>query len=297
MLSIDPKSVPTAQMHGYMLGAVAPRPIAFASTVDAEGRPNLSPFSFFNAFSANPPVMVFSPARRVRNNTTKHTLENARATGEVVINVVSYDIVQQMSLSSTEYPDGVNEFTKAGLTPLASEKVAPFRVKESPAQFECKVLDIIELGESGGAGNLIVCEVVMAHINEDVLDDNKRIDPFKIDLVARMGGNWYCRANGDALFEVEKPISTLGIGVDQIPQEIRNSSILTGNNLGQLGNVEVIPDETEVNEYKLTELSELFEELRDQPVELERELHLRAHNLLKEGKSDEAWKTLLTFNP
>jgi len=295
-MKIVPGEVATAKFHGHLLGAVGPRPIAFASTLDSDGTPNLSPFSFFNAFSANPPVVVFSPARRVRNNTTKHTLENARATGEVVINIVSHSIVEQMSLSSTEYGDGVDEFVKSGLTPIASDIVKPFRVKESPAQLECKVLDIIELGQEGGAGNLIICEVVLMHLDENVLGEDGRIDPFKIDLVGRMGGNWYCRAQGDALFEIQKPLSTLGIGVDSIPADIRNSTVLTGNNLGQLGNVEALPSETDVNEYKLIELSELFIQFEDTPAELEEQLHIKAKNLLAEGNVSDAWKTLLTFN-
>ncbi len=296
MIKIDPKEVATAKLHGYLLGAVAPRPIAFASTIDADGNPNLSPFSFFNVFSANPPIAIFSPARRVRNNTTKHTLENAKATKEVVINIVNYDIVEQMSLSSTEYPDGVNEFVKAGLTPVPSETIQPFRVKESPVQLECEVREVIELGSEGGAGNLIVCEIKMVHINEAVLDQDGKIDPRKIDLVARMGGNWYCRANGDALFEIAKPLSTLGIGVDAIPTDIRNSTILTGNNLGQLGNVEALPDETDVNEYKLTELAELFVDFEDKPNELEVELHKIAKQKLEQGEVMNAWRTLLSFN-
>ena len=240
MISIDPKEISTGKLHGYLLGAIAPRPIAFASTIDADGNPNLSPFSFFNVFGANPPILIFSPARRVRDNTTKHTLENALETKEVVINVVNYDIVQQMSLSSTEYAKGVNEFEKAGFTMLNSDKIKPFRVAESPVQFECKVKDVIFTGDEGGAGNLIICEVVKLHISEAVLADDGSIDQHKIDLVARAGGSYYTRAR-DGFFEIPKPISTLGIGVDSIPSEIRNSTILTGNNLGMLGNVEQLP--------------------------------------------------------
>ena len=296
MIKIDPKEIETAKLHGYLLGAVAPRPIAFASTLDQDGKPNLSPFSFFNVFSANPPIAIFSPARRVRNNTTKHTLENAKATKEVVINIVNYGIVEQMSLSSTEYPDGVNEFTKSGLTPVPSEMVKPFRVKESPVQLECEVKEVVELGNEGGAGNLVICEIKLVHIDENVLDSHGQIDPKKIDLVARMGGNWYCRANGEALFEIAKPLRTLGMGVDEIPHDIRNSSILTGNNLGQLGIVESLPDETEVNEYKLTELAELFVRLEDDAEQLELELHKIAKEKLEQGEVTDAWKALLSFN-
>ncbi|MFT5248510.1 MAG: flavin reductase (DIM6/NTAB) family NADH-FMN oxidoreductase RutF [bacterium] len=248
MISITPQEVSTAKLHGYLLSAVSPRPIAFASTVDEDGNVNLSPFSFFNVFSANPPILVFSPARRVRDNTTKHTLENVLKTKEVVINIVNHAMVQQMSLSSTEYPDGVNEFVKAGFTEVASDLVKPPRVDEAPVQFECKVTDVIALGTEGGAGNLIIAEVVKLHIKESVLDDEGKIDAVKIDTVARMGGNWYNRAK-EGMFEVIKPIRTMGIGVDALPASIRNSAVLTGNDLGILGNSEKIPTEEEVREF------------------------------------------------
>ena len=284
MLSIDPKDISTGKLHGYLLGAIAPRPIAFASTIDAEGNPNLSPFSFFNVFSANPPILIFSPARRVRGNTTKHTLENAMNTKEVVINVVNYEIVQQMSLSSTEYPKGVNEFEKAGLTMLASDKVKPFRVAESPVQFECKINEIIHLGEEGGAGNLIICEVVKLHIHDDVLDVDGAIDQYKIDLVARAGGNYYSRAK-DGFFEIPKPISTLGIGVDAIPSAIRNSEILSGNNLGMLGNVEQLPNQKDVDN---------FAKVNPQFIGLEMaKKHTFAKEFLKINDVESAWKVLL----
>lgn len=295
-MKVNPKDVSVGKLHGYLLGAVGPRPIAFASTIDPEGNPNLSPFSFFNVFSANPPILIFSPARRGRDNTTKHTYENVKLVKEVVINVVTHEIVEQMSLSSTEYAQGVNEFEKAGLTALASETIKPFRVKESPIQFECVVNEVIELGENGGAGNLVICEVKLIHINDDVLDENGIIDQQKIDLVARMGGNWYCRAHGEALFEVAKPLTTLGIGVDQIPESIRKSEILSGNNLGQLGNVETLPNETDVNEFKLTELADLFIEFEDNATELEKSLHTKAKDYLSQNHVIEAWKTLLSFN-
>ena len=296
MLKVVPGTIPTPQFHGYLLGAVGPRPIALASTIDEEGNPNLSPFSFFNVFSANPPIAIFSPARRVRNNTTKHTLDNAKATKEVVINVVNYDIVRQMSLSSTEYGDGVNEFIKSGLTPVESETIKPFRVKESPVQLECVVKEIVETGQEGGAGNLIICEIKMMHINESVLDENGKIDQNKIDLVGRLGGDWYVRASGEALFEVEKPIRNLGIGVDSIPDDIRLSKFLTGNDLGRLGNIQELPNETDVNEHKLMELSGLFQQYEDDAVTLEVELHKLAHLQLEKGQVLKAWKTLLSFN-
>lgn len=245
MLSINPKEIAPAKLQGYLQSAVAPRPIAFASTLDENGTPNLSPFSFFNVFSSNPPILIFSPARRVRNNTVKHTLINVQNTKEVVINIVNYDIVQQASLSSTEYADGVNEFEKAGLTMLASDVVKPFRVAESPVQFECRVNDVIALGDQGGAGNLVICEVVRIHINEAVLDENGMIDQHKIDLVARMGANWYSRSNV-GMFEVEKPLSTLGIGVDNVPELVKQSPIFNGNDLGKLGNIEAVPTEEEI---------------------------------------------------
>ena len=284
MLSINPKEIPTGKLHSYLLGAIAPRPIAFASTIDANGNPNLSPFSFFNVFGANPPILIFSPARSVRNNTTKHTLDNAEATKEVVINVVNYDIVQQMSLSSTMYPKGVNEFEKSGLTMLKSDFVKPFRVAESPVQMECKVTDIIYTGNEGGAGNLIVCEVVKLHINEAVLDENGAIDQHKIDLVARAGGSYYTRAR-DGFFEIPKPISTLGIGVDSIPSEIRNSSVLTGNNLGMLGNVEQLPTMNTVDN---------FGKEHPQFIGLETtKKHTFAQEFLTKNDVESAWKVLL----
>lgn len=296
MKTIVPSEVSTAELHGYLLSAVAPRPIAFASTIDKEGNVNLSPFSFFNVFSANPPVAIFSPARRGRDNTTKHTYENVKEVAECVINIVNYPMVEQMSLSSTEYAKGVNEFAKAGFTELASECVAPPRVKESPVQLECKVMEVKELGDQGGAGNLVICEVVRVHIQDQYLDENGKLDTTKLDLVGRMGANWYCKASGSALFEIAKPLTTLGIGVDAIPEDIRNSTILTGNNLGQLGNVESLPDETDVNDFKLVELSDLFIEFEDDATQLEIELHKKAKAFLDEGAVQDAWKTLLTFN-
>lgn len=296
MRSFEPKDLPIAKLHGYLLSAVAPRPIAWVSTIDENGNSNLSPFSFFNVFSANPPIAIFSPARRVRDNTTKHTLENVHQIKEAVINVVSYDLVQQCSLSSTEYAQGVSEFEKAGLTPLKSDMIRPFRIKESPVQLECKVKEIVALGQEGGAGNLVICEVIKMHINEDIIGDDDRIDVAKIDLVARCGGNWYSRANAASLFEVQKPLTTLGIGVDAIAEDIRFSKILTGNDLGMLGNVENLPDETAVNEYKLTTLAELFIDFEDNQVKLEKELHKFAHDLLSKGEVEEAWMTLLAFN-
>ncbi|CAM1352129.1 flavin reductase family protein [Tenacibaculum insulae] len=284
MLSLDPKELPIPKLHSYLLGAIAPRPIAFASTIDADGNPNLSPFSFFNVFGANPPMLIFSPARSVRGNKTKHTLDNAEETKEVVINVVNYDIVQQMSLSSTMYPKGVNEFEKAGFTMLASDKVKPFRVAESPVQFECKVTDIIYTGTEGGAGNLIVCEVVKLHINENILAEDGSIDQHKIDLVARAGGSYYSRAR-DGFFEIPKPISTLGIGVDQIPLIIRNSTVLTGNNLGMLGNVEQLPNEETVNNF-----AKEHPEYVSFSIEKK---HTFAQQYLQNNDVESAWKVLL----
>ncbi|MBU3658984.1 MAG: flavin reductase family protein [Flavobacteriales bacterium] len=296
MLSLLPKELPIPKLHQYLLGAIGPRPIAFASTVDANGNPNLAPFSFFNVFSANPPILIFSPARSGRNNTTKDTYNNVKVHPEVVINVVNYAIVHQMSLASSPYAPGVSEFEKAGFTALKSDLVQPMRVAESPVQFECKVIEVKELGTEGGAGNLIICEVVKFHINEAVLDKNGMIDQHKIDLVSRMGGNWYCRADQQSMFEIQKPITTCGIGFDALPKDILQSTILTGNDLGHLAGIENLPDETAVNEYKLLELSDLFLSLEDDAKALEQALHLRAQELLKENKLEEAWLSLLSFN-
>lgn len=247
MLSVNASELTTQKLHQYLLGAVGPRPIAFASTIDKNGNRNLSPFSFFNVFSAAPPILIFSPARSGRTGETKNTFDNVKEVPEVVINVVSYDIVQQMSLSSSPFAKDVDEFIKAGLTPIKSDLVKPFRVKESPVQFECKVNQIIELGKNGGAGNLIICEVLRIHIKDEVLDKNGLIDQKKIDLVSRMGGNWYCRADENSMFEIEKPLTTIGIGVDQIPEHIRKNKIFTGNDLGLLASVESIPTKNQTN--------------------------------------------------
>jgi flavin reductase (DIM6/NTAB) family NADH-FMN oxidoreductase RutF len=291
---VNPADVEVAKFHGYLLGAVTPRPIAFASTMDKNGNINLSPFSFFNAFGANPPTLIFSPARRVRDNTTKHTLDNVKEVPEVTINIVSFDIVEQMSLSSTEYPHGVNEFLKAGLTEEKSEKIRPPRVRESKVSFECKVTQVIETGDQGGAGNLIVCEVVLARIDDTILDEQGRIDPFKLDAVGRMGGNWYVRANGPALFEVAKPLRTMGIGVDQLPANIRNSEVLSGNDLGKLGNVESLPTQNEVDDFaNEPEVSSILEYFTDNPEDRTVELHKLAKEYLSQNEVHNAWKALL----
>jgi flavin reductase (DIM6/NTAB) family NADH-FMN oxidoreductase RutF len=289
---ITPDSVATKDFHALLLGSVSPRPICFASTVDEQGNPNLAPFSFFNVFGAKPPILVFSPARRVRDNTTKHTLQNIEATKEVVINMVSYNMVQQQSLASCEYPQGVNEFEKAGFTPVASDLVKPFRVKESPVNLECKVLDIIYTGQEGGAGNLIICEVVKMHINDSVLDEKGMIDPHKIDLVARMGGDYYCRASGDSVFVVPKPNLQLGIGIDKLPLGIRQSKILTGNELGVLGNSTSIPVVSD--NVQDTRLKEIFNTYQDGSDELVDALHKYAQELIKRNQIDSAWQVLLS---
>ncbi|MDG3582446.1 flavin reductase family protein [Galbibacter pacificus] len=288
MLSIDPKTVSTAELHGFLLSAVAPRPIAFASTMDKDGNVNLSPFSFFNVYSSKPPVMIFSANRRVRDNSTKHTLENVLETKEVVVNIVNFAIVQQVSLSSTEYPKEVNEFEKSGLTMLKSDTVKPFRVAESPVQFECKVNEVIALGDEGGAGNLIVCEVLKMHINEAVLGTDGKIDQHKIDLVSRMGSNWYCRANL-GMFEVPKPLSSIGIGVDNIPSHIRYSKILTGNDLGILGNVDKLPTKEEINTY-IEGSIKIREVLSTDDTE---QIHKKAQELIVQNDVLSAWKVLL----
>jgi len=290
-MKIFPSEIKTSQLHAYLLGAIAPRPICFASTIDEDGNMNLSPFSFFNVFGSKPPILIFSPARRVRNNTIKHTLENAIRTKEVVINIVNYAIVQQMSLASCEYDKGVNEFEKAGLTPIASEMVKPFRVKESPVQLECKVLEVKATGEEGGAGNLVICEVICMHINDDVLNEQLQIDPHKIDLVARMGGDFYCRASGNAVFEVAKPNLNLGVGVDQLPEAIRLSKVLTGNHLGVLGNCTLVPviDEAFSDEH----LNELLSRSYTNSEERINALHTYAKELIDANKIDQAWQVLL----
>lgn len=288
MITIDPKSIETAKLQGYLQSSVGPRPIAFASTMDANGNPNVSPFSFFNVFSANPPILIFSPARRVRDNSIKHTLMNVEATREVVINVVNYDMVQQISLASTEYADGVDEFIKSGLTPIPSEAVKPFRVKESPVQFECKVTQIIPLGTEGGAGNLVLCEVVRIHISESVLDENGAIDQYKIDLVSRLGGSWYSRSN-QGLFEVPKPLSTLGIGVDAIPNFIKESPVFNGNDLGMLGNIEALPTMEEVSIF----VKQNFAVKGVLSADDQHKVHLEAKKYLDDEDVLSAWKVLL----
>jgi flavin reductase (DIM6/NTAB) family NADH-FMN oxidoreductase RutF len=278
MLTIDPKIEKTSTVHKYILGAVAPRPIAFASTIDNDGNLNLSPFSFFNAFSANPPILIFSPARRVRGNTIKHTLENILENKEVVISIVTAEMAHQVSLSSSDFPKGVNEFEKAGFTPVKSEKVKPFCLKESPVNFECKVNQIISLGDEGGAGNLVICEILKIHINEDILDSEKNIDPLKLSALSRLGGNWYGKATKDSLFQLAKPIGIIGMGFDDLPEEIRNSSVLSGSDLAILASEENIPTKKEFT-------------LREEKNTTEK--HILAKELLSQGKSEDAWQILL----
>lgn len=289
MLTIIPSEIKQAQLHSYLLHAVAPRPICFASTIDKDGKPNLSPFSFFNIFSSNPPIAIFSPARRGRDNTTKHTLENVKEHPEVVINIANYDLVQQMSLTSCEYPKGVNEFEKAGLTPIESDMVKPFRVKEAPVQLECKVKEVISLGDNGGAGNLVICEIVAIHIAKEILDENGQIDQHKIDLVGRLGADWYVRASGDALFEVEKPNIKLGIGFDNLPENIRNSAVLSGNDLGLLANVEHLPSNEEAMNFKTTDFYQTLNFTDSSEISI----HNVAKILIANRKIQEAWLILL----
>ncbi|MES2487780.1 MAG: flavin reductase family protein [Bacteroidota bacterium] len=288
MLSIDPKELTTQKLHGYLQSAVGPRPIALASTLDKDGKPNLSPFSFFNIFSSNPPILIFSPSRRVRDNTVKHTLLNAEDNREVVINVVNYNMVEQTSLSSTEYAAGVNEFEKAGFTMLPGDIVKPYRVKEAPVQFECRVNQIIPLGTEGGAGNLILCEVLKMHIDESILDANGSIDQHKIDLVSRLGGNWYSRSS-QGLFEVEKPLTTLGIGVDAIPAFIKDSPIFDGNDLGKLGNTEILPTSEEIDIF----VKDSFEAKALLSADDQDKKLLKAKEYLDNNKVTTAWKLLL----
>lgn len=295
MVTIDPKEISVAHLHAYMLSAIAPRPIAFASTIDKQGRPNLAPFSFFNAFGSNPPILVFSPARRVRDNTTKHTLDNVIEVPEVVINTVNYDMVHQTSLSSVEFAKEVNEFEKAGFTAIPSQKIKPFRVKESPVQFECKVIEMKPMGDQGGAANLVICEIVLIHIHEAIMNDQSRIDQHKIDLVARLGGDYYVRASGAALFEVHKPNTKPAIGIDQLPEFIRQSKVLTGNNLGQLGNAEKLPGKEELATVNIQQAAEeLVDRFSNDAESLEYHRHLLAKQFLDEGNLLAAWKVLLT---
>jgi flavin reductase (DIM6/NTAB) family NADH-FMN oxidoreductase RutF len=293
MPTIDPKTTTNQKdLHDLLIGAVAPRPIALASTVDREGNVNLSPFSFFNIFSTRPPVLVFSPSRRQRDNTTKHTLENLLETREVVINTVSYSMVEQVSLASSEFAKGVNEFFKAGLTEIKSETVKPPRVKESPVSFECKVLEVKVLGEVGGSGNLAICEVVLIHAQDFIFTDKGKVDPWKIDNVARMGENYYCRANGESIFEVPKPSIPVGIGFDLLPTGIRNSPVLTGNNLGRLANIDKIPTAEEVKtfaenfNYRL-----IFQKNGEDRLT---SIHKQAQVFLANGEVKKAWLLLLS---
>ncbi|GHA53427.1 flavin reductase family protein [Pontibacter akesuensis] len=292
--TINPKEATTAEVYGLLSGAVAPRPIAFASTVNAAGDVNLSPFSFFNMFSSNPPVLIFSPLSRIRDNSSKHTLENVLETREVVINIANYAIVEQMSLASTEYEQGINEFIKAGLTPEASVLVKPPRVQEAPVALECKVTDVIKLGPEGGAGNLVICEVLLLHIAESILDGTGKIDPYKLDAVARMGGDYYIRANGDSIFELPKPIRNKGMGIDQLPGFIRNSSLLTGNNLARLANTEAMPSAAEVEAFKSDPLvSYTLNKYKAEPEKLQIEMEILGKKLLEANQVNDAWKVLL----
>jgi flavin reductase (DIM6/NTAB) family NADH-FMN oxidoreductase RutF len=294
MKSIQLKDSSIAEVQHYLQCAVAPRPICFASTIDKEGNINLSPFSFFNLFSYNPPVVIFSPVRRGRNNTTKHTLENVLEVPEVVINIVTYDMVQQMSLASCEFAKGVNEFNKAGFIMEAATLVKPPMVKQSKIKLECRVNEVKPLGTQGGAGNLIIAEVLVMHIDESILSGDGKIDQTKLQLVARLGGDWYCKVDESNLFKVEKPNTQLGIGIDALPPSIKNSTILSGNNLGQLANVNIIPmvDPT----FDDDTLKNIVQYYSINPEEMEKELHIYAAQLLNAGKVKEAWQVLLALN-
>ncbi len=284
-MKFDLQDLNPIQKQYYLQHVIAPRPVCFASTIDKEGNVNLSPFSFFNVFSILPPIVIFSPSNRVRNNTTKHTLQNVLEVPEVVINIVTYDMVQQMSLSSCEYPKGVDEFVKAGFTKETATHVKPPMVKESKVKLECKVMEVKPLGSGGGAGNLVICEVICIHINDDLLDNEQKLDQTKLELVARLGGDWYCKVTEENLFMVPKPNIKLGIGIDALPEHIKSSKILTGNHLGMLANVESIPvaDEEFVNE-----------QVQNSTTSSDWEEHLFAANLLNENKIDEAWQVLLS---
>lgn len=291
--TILPSELSIPDLQRTLQFAVGPRPIALVSSVNRDGLVNLSPFSFFNIFSTNPPILVFSPARRVRDNSTKDTLNNVLEVPEVVIHSVSHSMVEQTSLSSTEYARGINEFTKAGFTQVASTHVAPPRVAEAPVALECRVNEVVALGDGPGAGNLVICEVIAIHINDQVLDDDGRLDQDRLDLVGRLGGDWYVRAHGDALFEVEKPLATKGIGVDALPRSVRLSTVLTGNDLGKLGNVELLPLQSDVEEFmQHHRIQTIFRQYAD-PIERREALHQYAKEQLDKGKVHKAWKALL----
>ncbi|PRX57672.1 flavin reductase family protein [Flagellimonas meridianipacifica] len=291
--TIDPTCISQQDLHGILLTAVAPRPICFASTIDAAGNVNLSPFSYFNVFSSNPPVLIFSPARSGRDNTHKHSYLNVKEVPEVVINIVNHTIVEQMSLASTAYERGVNEFEKAGLTQIPSETVRPPRVGEAPVSFECKVQQTIELAEEPGAGNLVIAKVERIHISEKYLTDGQ-LDTKKLNLVGRMGGSWYVRASESALFEIPKPIRTKGIGVDALPKGIRESEVLTGNNLGRLGNLEALPSQDDLNSIqKDDEVQMMIKKLGGASEKLKSQLHWLAQRILEDGETTKAMALLM----
>ena len=291
MKTIDISTIPVMEKQQWLQHAIAPRPVCFASTIDQQGNVNLSPFSFFNLFSSNPPIVIFSPARRGRDNTTKHTLENVLEVPECVINIVDYAMVQQMSLSSCEFPKGVNEFVKAGFTEQPSTRVQPPMVKEAKIKLECKVNEVKSLGENGGAGQLVIAEVLCMHVDESILGDDGKIDQQKLELVARLGGDWYCKVDRTNLFKVPKPNTQLGIGVDQLPDSIRNSSVLTGNHLGMLGNVHAMPDIDA--SFSDDRVKNIFQYYAVSPTEMETELHKYAAELLNAGNIEKAWQVLL----
>ena len=292
MLNINPKNISTRELHKYLVSCIGPRPIALASTIDRNGNNNLSPFSFFNIFSSNPPIVIFSPSRRVRNNTTKDTLENIKETKEVVINIVTKKLVEQASLSSIEFPSDVDEFIKSGLTAIPSEIILPKRVNESPIQLECKVNDIISLGNNGGAGNLIICEIVLIHINKNILNIDNQIDPNKLQLVGRLGQNWYCDAFNNSLFEINKPPTTIGIGFDCIPNEIKNSLILNQNDLAKLASIDKIPSIEEIKLYMQDEGIE--DPIKENKIQVNiNKIHIKAQEHINNNNIDKAWKCLL----
>ena len=290
-MTIDLNGLTPAEKQYYLQHVIAPRPVCFASTIDKEGNVNLSPFSFFNLFSSNPPIVIFSPSRRVRDNTTKHTLQNVLEVPEVVINIVTYDMVQQTSLASCEYPKDTDEFIKAGFTKETATVVKPPMVKESKAKLECKVLEVKSLGEIGGAGQLVICEVLRMHLDDSLLNEDKKIDQTKLELIARLGGDWYCRVNQDNLFMVPKPNVKLGIGMDALPESIRLSRLLTGNHLGMLANVHELP--IVEPSFDDEHLKNIFQYYSLNPAEMEKELHIYAAKLLDQNKVYEAWQVLL----
>ncbi len=297
MRVITPGEVETKDLHQFILGAVAPRPIAFVSTIDDDGIPNIAPYSFFNAFSSNPPVLVFSSNRRVADNTTKDTLHNVELNQELVVNVVNYEIVHQMALASISYPSDIDEFAKSGLTPIPADLVKPFRIKESPAHFECKVSEIITLGNHGGAGHLIICNVLRMHVCESVIDDKNRINPHKMDLVGRMGRSHYVRAQGEAVFDLYQSVMKPALGFDSLPKHILNSNVLSGSDIAKMAGLYKFPDVNELADLMKNnhDLKSVFSSAESSDNILIDNLHRLVKNTIDDGRIEEAFQIAMSY--